>query len=243
MTVEQTTIRSHAVFRDDDLTHRWYAAFGPSVAEYSQQFLTLPSDDTTGDPTEWEVTVVEAGAGNSTAVVTDVLGGALLITAAANENDGWSMQLGAAAGENVSFAADYPTYFGIRLQLGDADQSDFIAGFAVTDTAILGGVTDGLYFRSVDGTGLVNIVLEKNSVESATEVTTMTDATDVVLEFFYWNHNVEVYADGALVVTIADSGASFPDDELLRLSFEFLTGEAVANTATIKWMRFIQIQA
>lgn len=242
MTTESTIIRSAVVYRDDTLTHRWYDAYGPSVIKYIQEFLTIPSDDTTGDPTEWEVTVVEAGAGDSTAVVTDVLGGALLITAAANENDGWSMQLGAAAGENVSFAAEYPLYFGIRLQINDVDQTDFLAGFTVTDTAALGAVTDGLYFRSVDASAVVNFVLEKDSVESTTAVGTMTDATDVVLEFLYWGPNVYAYVDGTLMATIADSDASFPNDELLRLTFEFLTGEAVANTCTIKWLKFIQLQ-
>lgn len=71
----------------------------------------------------------------------------------------------------------------------------------------------------------------------------MTDATDVTLEFLYSGSNVYVYVDGTLTATLADSDTSFPNDELLRLSFEFLTGEAVANTATIKWLRFIQIQS
>jgi len=230
------------VIRSVEYPHRWYDALGRGVIKYLQDFLTIPSDDTTGDPTEWEVTVVEAGAGDSTAVVTDVEGGALLVTCAGNENDGWSMQLGAAAGESVSFASRYPTYFGTCFQINDVDQTDILVGFTVTDTAVLGGVTDGLYFRSVDESAVLNFVLEKNSVESVTAAATMTDAADIVAEFYYADGSVKAYINGALVATIADSDASFPNDELLRLTFEFLTGEAVANTCTLKWLKFIQIQ-
>ena len=242
MAVEQVSIRNHLVMRDDVLTHRWYDAFGPNVAKYVTSFTSLPADDTTTDPTEFAVTVVEVG-GTSSAVVGDVAGGALTVTCAGNEDDGWSMQLGNPnTGEWCSFAAEYPTYFGICLQINDVDQTDFFAGVAVTDTAILGGVTDSLGFRSVDATGIVNFLLEKDSVESTTAATTMTDAADVTLEFLYWGSNVTAYVDGTAVATIADSDASFPNDELMRLSFEFLSGEAVANTAQVRWLRLIQIQ-
>ena len=243
MAVEQVSIRNHLVYRDDSNTWRWYDAWGPNVAKYITTFASLPADDTTTDPTEFVMTVVEAGAGNSTAVMGDVAGGALTITCAANENDGVSLQLGNPnSGEWASFAAEYPTYFGICLQSNDADQSDTFAGVAVTDTTLLGGVTDGIYFRSVDGTGVVNFVLEKDSTESSTAVGTMTDDTDIVLEFFYWGSNIYAYVDGTLAATVADSDANFPNDELLRLSLEYLTGEAVANTAQVRWMRLIQIQ-
>lgn len=243
MAVEQVKIRNSLVLRDDVNTWRWYDAFGPNVAKYITSFNTLAFDDQTTDPTEFTATVVEVGAGTSTAVMGDVAGGALTVTCAANEDDGWSMQLGNPnSGEWCSFAAEYPTYFGICIQGNDVDQSDFFAGVAVTDTAILGGVTDSLGFRSVDASGVVNFLLEKDSVESTTAVDTMADATDVTLEFFYWGSNIYAYVDGTLMATIADSDASFPNDELMRLSFEFLTGEAVANTAQVRWMRLIQIQ-
>lgn len=243
MAVEQVSIRNSLVMRDDVLTHRWYDAFGPNVAKYITSFNSLPADDTTTDPTEFVMTVVEAGAGNSTAVIGDVAGGALTITCAAGENDGVSLQLGNPnSGEWCSFAAEYPTYFGICLQSNDADQSDTFAGVAVTDTTLLGGVTDGMYFRSVDGAATVQFILEKDSTESSTSVGTMSDDTDIVLEFFYWGSNVYVYVDGTLAATIADSDTNFPNDELLRLSLEYLTGEAVANTAQVRWMRLIQIQ-
>ncbi len=244
MAVEQASIRSHVVFRDDTNTWRWFDAFGPNASKYITSFNSLPCDDTTNDPTEFINTITEAGAGNSTAVISDTAGGALLITTAANENDGFAMQLGVAnSGEWCSFAAEYPTYFGIRFQINDVDQTDCLFGVCVTDSDCLGGVTDGMYFRSIDGSAVLNFVLEQDSAESATAAVTLTDATDVTAEFLYSGSSVYVYVDGSLVATIADSDVNFPNDELLRLTMEFLTGEAVANTCTIDWVRLIQIQA
>ncbi|MCP4536255.1 MAG: hypothetical protein GY832_03840 [Chloroflexi bacterium] len=243
MTIETKEIRNALVFRDKDLPHRWYNAIGPNVAKYVTEFTVLPADDSTTDPTEFVCTVVEAGAGVSTSVLADVAGGALLTTTAADEDDGWSMQLGNAnSGEWLSYAAQYPTYFGVQLAINDVDQTDLFVGSAVTDTALLGGVTDGMYFRSVDGSAVVNFVLEKDSVETSTAVATMTDASYIYLEWLYWGSNIQVYVNGVLVATVADTDTNFPNDELLRLSYEFLTGEAVANNCTLKCLRLIQLQ-
>jgi len=227
--------------RDHLLTHRWYDAWGPSVVKYEMNTAACPTDNTTGMPTEFVNTLV----GGSTFAHTDVAGGAVLLTTGATTDNGVKLQLGdelSGNGENVSFAAEYPTYFGVTLQINDATQTDFLAGFCVTDTDCLGAVADGIYFRKVDADTTIYFVLEQGSAESATAVATMADATDITLEFFYWGSNVYVYADNVLMATIADTDANFCNDELLRLTFEFLTGEDVADTCTIKRLRFVQIQ-
>ena len=244
----KTVKRAGVVYENDSNVcggNRWFDAFGPGVAKWVSEFTSLPADDSTTDPTEFVNTVVEVGAGVSTAVVSDTPGGALLITTAGNEDDGWSMQLGNAnAGEWVSLDGHTYTYFGTEIAINDADQTDVFLGLAVTDTTLLGGVTDGMYFRSVDATGVVNFVIEKDSVESSTAVGTLTDDTYMALEFFVDGPAGYVYAyvDGTLAASIAISDASFPNDEDLRLSVEFLTGEATANTCTMKWLRLIHIR-
>ena len=241
MAVEQVSIRNHLVMRDDAKTWRWYDAFGPSVVKYELNTAGCSTDDTTGMPVDFTYTLVNA----STFAHGDVAGGAVVLTAAGAENDGVSLQLGdelAGAGESVTFAADYPAYFSIVFQLEDADQSEILAGFCITDTTLLGGMTDGLYFRSVDEDATLYFVLEQDSAETATAVGTLADAADVHCELFYWGHNVYVYVDGVLMATIADTDANFCNDELLRLSLEYLDGEAEGNTATVKEFRFIQIQ-
>ena len=248
MAVGTKTIRNAQVWYDAAAAtvsggNRWFDAIGPGVTKYLFDGSKLAADDSTTDPVEFVNTVVEIGAGVSTCVLDDTSGGGLIITTAGNEDDGWSMQLGHAnAGEWVDLSGPWHTYFGVEFAINDVDNTDVFLGAAVTDTAILGGVTDSIGFRSVDASGVLNFLIEKNSVESSTAVATMADDTYVYAEFYHDGSNVYVYVDGSLVTTVADSDASFPNDELLRLSVEFLTGEAVANTCKIKQMRLIHIQ-
>ena len=235
------TVNNALVFYDSVYAHRWYDAIGPSVAKYDQQFLTLPSDDSTGDATEWELTITEAGA-DTTHVVTDAAGGALLITCAGNEDDGISMQLGAAAGENVYLNGNYPLYMRLKFAINDVDQTDILFGVCVTDTDCLGAVTDGLYFRSVDESAVLSCVAEKNSVESVLGAQTMVDGTTYTAEVLYDGATAYAYIDGSLLGPIAYASPTFPNDELMRLTLEFLSGEAVANTLTVYEMAMVHLR-
>jgi len=240
--------RAVAVYEDDDSVsggNRWFDAFGPGVSKYVTEFTSLPFDNATTDPTEFTLNITETGAANSTTVMADYPGGALIITADDLDNDGVQMQLGPAnSGEWVSLDPASYTYFGIEFAGNDVDQSDFLFGMAVTDTDCLGGVTDGMYFRSPDATAVLNFVLEKDSIESSVAVATLADDTYIECEFFVDGPGgfVHAYVNGALVASIATSDACFPNDEDMRLTMEFLTGENVANTCTITHVRLIHIR-
>jgi hypothetical protein len=240
MSIETAGLKNNLVVRDASKTWRLYDAFGQNAVKWIEDFVSWNTDDTTGDPTAYTMTVVEVGAGDSTAVLTNAVGGAMLMTAAANENDGVQLQL--KNSESFQLNASYPCYFGVKLQAGDVDQSDFIVGLCITDTTLLGGLSDGIYFRSVDAAATVQFILEKDSLETSNSATTMTDATDVTLEFYYDGTNVTAYVDGAQVAQVANTDTNFPDNEALAPSIAFLTGEAVANTMTVKWARAIQIR-
>jgi len=241
MTITTGNIKNNLVIRDSVLPWRLYDAFGPNVAKHIEDFVALNIDDTTGDPTAYTTTVVEVGAGNSTIALTNTAGGAAIMTAAANENDGIQIQL--ANSEAFSFAASYPAYFGVSFQAADVDQTDILFGLCITDTTLLGGLSDGMYFRSADESATVEFVLEKDSVESSTSVATLTDATNVTLEFYYDGTTVTAYVNGVEAASVVDTDTNFPDNELLTLSLAMLTGEAVANTVTVNWIRAIQILA
>jgi len=246
MSVETASIHNHLVMRDDSKTWRLYDAYGPAVIKYIEEFNYLPVDDSTHDPTTYTVNVTEGGTGSSTCEVTDVSGGALLITTASGEDDGYQMQLGHAstgAGESLDFSGKYPTYFGVRFKLSDVSEMDALFGFCVTDTDAVTAVADGLYFRTVDGDATLYFVLEKSSSESATSATTLSDDTYVTAEFYYDGNDVGVYIDGSLVATVSDTDANFCDDELLRLTIEVLSGAGdSADTCYVQWIRYIQIQ-
>jgi hypothetical protein len=243
MTVETYAVRNALVYRDNIYTHRWYDAFGENVNKYLQDFTALPADDQTTDPTEWINTVVEIGGGTSTAVVNDLAGGGLIITTAANEDDGWSSQLGNAnTGESVLLDGPYLLYLGAEFSMSDATQSDFFLGVAITDTALLGGVSDGMYFRKVDASTSLNFVTEKDSVESTTAIATIAADVYVVAEYLFDGTTVRAYINGVEVASSTNASATFPNDEEMRLSYEFLAGEAVAKTCSMKWLRMIHIR-
>ena len=244
--VATKNIRSALAFYDADACegNRLFDAIGPGIVKYLNEFSHMPVDDTTHDPTEFTNTIVEAGA-DSTAVVTDLARGALLITCAGNEDDGYNMQLGhghGGAGENVGFEGNFPTYFGIRFKLNDVDQTDNLFGVCITDTSAIAAVSDGMYFRSVDESAVLYFVLEKDSLETVTAVATLADDTWITAEFYYDGTDVKAYINKNLEVTISNSDANFPNDELLRLTLALLSGEATANTCYIDWVRLIQIR-
>ena len=241
MTIETIAAHRALVFRDNINTFRWYNAIGHGVTKYINEFTTLKVDDTTGDAAEFGVTVTEAGAGVSTHVITDLAGGALLMTTAAQAVDGINLQLGSAAGESISLNYNQYLYFGTELAINDADQTEIYAGVGVTDTDWSGGITDGIYFRSIDETAALEFVTEKNSVELSAAAATLADDTYIRLEFLFDGVNVKAYVNSTLVATVAKTAATFPNDELMRLSVEFLTGENIANTCTMKRLSFIHI--
>jgi len=245
MTVNMTDINDSLVLADDVYTHRYFDAFGPRVSKYLFDGTHWPVDDTTHDPTEWTNTITEGGAGDSTANLTDQAGGALLITTDNAENDGYAMQLGHAstgAGENVDLSGRNPLYVGFEFNINDVTQSDIFFGVAVTDTDCLGAVTDGLYFRKVDGSAVLWFVAEKDSAENAVAVATLANGTYITAEYLFDGETVRAYINGTEVTSLTTASVNFPNDELMRLTLEFLTGEAAAKICTVRWMRMVHIR-
>ena len=210
-------------------------ALGEDVYKYE---LTTPTlNATTVDPSGWTTTVVEAGTGTTEFDANNTAGRVGTITCAADENDGGQYQL---LGEGFEFTSDQDIYAGIECQGNDVDQTDILFGLCITDTTLLGGMTDGVYWESLDGSATTSTVTEKDSTETQTDsVSTLTDATDQVWEIYFDGSSVYFFADGTQSSTIHT--ANIPDDEALTLSLAVLTGEATANTVNVKWLRAIQI--
>jgi len=231
------------VYRDSAYTHRWYDAVGERVTKYTLNTAGCPTDDTTGMPTEWTYTLVNA----STFAHADLAGGAVLLTASAADNDGVKLQLGSELGgngENVDLSGRNPLYCGIEFAINDVDQTDIFFGVSMTDTTCLDAADTAMYFRSIDESAVLYFVTELNTVESVTAVATLADDTYIKAEFLYdVDGYVYVYINDSLVTTVHDSVATFPNDELMRLTLEFLTGEAVANTCTVRSLRMIHIRS
>ena len=218
--------------------HRIVGAIGDNVRFYSLDHETTGASGT--DPLGWTATVVEAGSGTTEWAPSDVERGASTITCAANEDDGGSYQL---LGEQVLLDAGNWVYFRCVFSINDVDQTDLFAGFAITDTAILGGCTDRIGFQSVDGDAGLDFLVEKDSTETLTQdVATLADDTSVDVEFVWDGANSSLYSyvNGSLTTT-QTATTNLPDNELLRPTIEFLTGEAVANTMTITKLVWCQV--
>ena len=228
-------IRGNLAYYD---THRkrLVDAVGPDVVKYDLQPGHLGSV-AAASPAGWTETVVEAGTGTSEFLGSTVAGYIGDVITAANENDGWSGQL---SGDSFELTSDQDLYFGCEWKLNDVTQTDLFMGLAVTDTAILGGVTDRIGFESLDGSTDLKVMLEKNSTETlSSAVATLADATVIFTEFYWDGSSVEFFVDGASVATPATT--NLPNDVALRLSLELLSGEAAAQTMNVRQLRVIQI--
>lgn len=229
-----TGVRSSRVLKDSVLTHRWYDAEGPNVRKWEFDASKVVSTTTAAGCT---LTVT-----NGTLVTADsVTGGAITLTVSTGASDKVEIQ---STSEPFYFAYEYPAYFGIKFgQMVDADQTGVSIGFIIRDTDIAGGVTDGIYFRVVDQSANLYLVLEKDSAETATLLTTLADTTDYVLELYYDGEGyIHAYVDDKLVASVATTNANWCNDEHLAATIAIQNGEGSANTARVYWARAIQVQ-
>jgi hypothetical protein len=228
------TVNDQLVYHDAALPWRWLDAIGPNVVKWH-----LLPEDVISTTTAVGSTIT---ATNGTLIAVDSAngGGAILVTVAGGDNDKVEAQSFA---EQVSFASAWPAYFGVKLgQMVDADQTDVSAGWIIRDTDIAAGTTDGIYFRIVDESAVLSLVVEQDSVETTVILFTAVEATDYVLELYYDGTNVYAYVNGVLAATVAGSNANFPNDEHLCPTVAIQSGEAAVNNVRLYWARSVQIQ-
>lgn len=235
----EVTINGNTVIRDASLSHRWYDAFGPDVCKHLEDFVCTPFS-AADQMAAWLATLIEISGNSTLAHVAGSAGGEIVLTGGGNDNDGVNAQL---LGEAFYLASRYPTYFGAKFKVADADQTDVMIGLCIGDTTLLAGTTDGLYFRLVDESTTLSLVAEKDEGETVVGLATLADSTYVIAEFLYSAGVVTAYINGAEVGQIRDSDPNFPDDEYLTPSIAMLNGAASGKTLTVDWIRTIQIQA
>ena len=226
------------VIENDTLPTRWLDIFGEC-----QKFDLgngFPTDDTTGDPTSFVSTVTEVGTGTTTVVNSATAGEAMLITTAANEYDGTNLQL---KGEAFKIEAAKPMYFGCKIKVSDATETDLLVCLAETDTALLNtatshgtdyGTTDLIGFLKLDGTTTVSTqtVLD-GTVTGSADYSTALGLVFVTLEMFWDGTTLSYYIDGNKITCVS---ASLPDGDLTP-TINFRAGSAGAKTCEIAWWR------
>ncbi|HKR17718.1 hypothetical protein [Rhizorhapis sp.] len=195
---------------------------------YFEDFDTYAAGD-------WTITKTEAGAGSASEALTDVDGGALLITndAADDDNDFFQKK-----GESFLLEAGKRAFFKARFKVSDATQSDVVIGLQVTDTTPL-DVTDGIYFLKADGAATLDVICRKNATTgstSASAITSLANDTFIVLGWYYDGKSTLAYFVNDVQVGSLDASSSYLPDTEITVSFGIQNGEAVAKTMTVDYL-------
>lgn len=198
-------------------------------------WVTYFDDFTEYLASDWTITTTQAGAGSSSVALTDVSGGAILITNDAADDDNVFIQK---TGEAFLLAAGKKAFFKTRFKVSDATQSDVVIGLQVTDTTPL-DVTDGIYFLKADGAATFDAICRKNATTGSTSASAVGSiANDAFVELawaFDGRGNVKYFIDGVHKGTLDGSSTYLPDTELC-VSFGIQNGEAVAKTMTVDFV-------
>ena len=194
------------------------------------------NDFTTYVAGDWTITTTEGGTGNASEALTNVAGGALLITNDDADNDSDEFQL---AVESFKFASGKKSWFKTRFKVSDATQSDWIIGLCITDTTLIDAMSDGVYFKKDDGDASIDFALELNgSATEASGIATQSDDTFVTLGWYFdgdTTNGIKYYVDGTHKGT-QTTMTNLCTDEELAVSFALQNGAAAAKTMTLDYI-------
>ena len=187
---------------------------------------------------DWTVTVVGT---TPTAALTDIDGGALLLTNAATDNSEIELQK---VGESFLLTAGKKTIFKAKFKVSDATQSDFLIGLAITDTTLMGavsgaGVTDGVFFNKDDGDALLDVQCQKNATTGQTRaagIATVADDTFLTVAWYYDGIDRIEYSVNDVMLGALDGSSTYLPDTELTVSIAMMNGEAVAKTMTLDYI-------
>lgn len=199
---------------------------------YAELFLdfTLFSDYDAAD-----YTTTLTGTGTSVVSLAEACG-ALVITNSAADNDAVFSQ---GKTENWGFTKGKSTEFEARIKVSDATQCDLVLGLQITDTTPL-AVSDGVFFRKIDDSTTIQLVVCKNAAETVVNLPTALGTNQYVTLGFYYDGTDTVQAMVDNVRVASAKIDNLPDDELLALSFGVQNGSAVARSLTIDYLRVVQ---
>ena len=165
------------VLFDDFLDGRSHIVNNATIASGQGKFSELAN---LGD---WLVTLVDGGGDNGEVirVADDGVGGLLTLTTNDADDDSIEMQMN---GEAWQLASGKDVVFEVRMKGADVSEFDWFVGLAITDTTVMGGVTDRIGFECPDSTGDIDAISEKDSTQTTTDSTkNLADDTFVVLRF------------------------------------------------------------
>lgn len=189
---------------------------------------------------EWTVTAT-----GTSPITASVLPGAVaLITSGTSDFNGDEIQL---VGTRFKLEANKPVYFGAKLTINEATQSDLVVGLFGIDTTLTAASgthaiavgASGVGFTKLDAVTAgyfktITTATEKNSASALTM-----DTAAHIYEIVWDGESLKGYVDGELI-------ACFTEDiptAVLTPSIAFRTGSDAAKTCTIHWVRAFGVRS
>ena len=189
---------------------------------------------------EWTVTAT-----GTSPITASVLPGAVaLITSENVDFAGDELQL---VGTRFKLEAGKPVYFGAKLTINEATQSDLVVGLFGTDITLTAADTTHALAVEASGVGFTKLdavtAAYFKTITTATEgnsAAALTMDTSVHIYEIVWNgENLKGYVDGELVATFTDDIPT----AVLTPSIAFRTGSTAAKTCTIHWVRAFGVRS
>lgn len=125
-------------------------------------------------------TYTVVGATGTNALSASANGGKLISTTSGLDDDIQGIQL---ATKSFAFTSGSQVWFSVNVALTDATDCDFIAGLANAFTSLT--QTDGVYFKKLDGSTTLNLIVTAGSASTTIPVGTMANATAYTFSFYY----------------------------------------------------------
>jgi uncharacterized membrane protein len=193
----------------------------------------------------WRAGDFTVTASGTSPITQSVLAGAIaLVTTGGTEYDGDNIQ---EVGTKYALAAGKALYFGAKLTLSDATQSDLVVGLAGTDTTLTASssahalnVGAGLIgFTKLDGATQCYFKTITTATEANSAAAFTMDTSAHIYEFYWDGYVLYGYIDGTLIATFASGVTS----AVVTPSIAVRTGETAAKTLTIHWMKCFQARS
>ena len=188
---------------------------------------------------DWVVTSIN---GPGTRVVSDALaGGVVVITTDTADNDADWFQLSDDGGTDDSevflFATGKKAWFKCRFKITEITHCDCIIGLHIIDTTPDAGLTDGVYFVTVEDSEELDFIVRKGSSDSGVAgIHTLLDATFVTVGYYWDGIKTIHYFINDIETGSVGVGTSLPDDEYIPVSFGIKTGTTAAAVLHIDYI-------
>lgn len=234
------------IWQDSAYPWKIYGGIGEGIRSWALK-PGIPCDDTTGDPTEFTVTVVEGGSGDSTITPGLVQGYPLLLTTDDADYDGLNVQL---KGSLAMCSATTPWYLRGVVKASVAALSDLLFGMCLPKTdlcktssahGVLATGVEGAFFFKVAGASSTTIyakVYKAGTEVASTAVGTLATA-DIDLAIRWDGTYFHFYVDNVEKATIAGTLPTVA----LTPSLNWRTGAAAAITLSVSELAFVSVEA